>query len=272
MTTLALVAVSVAFAAYVVLRERAIRRLAARLADETERSRRMAEQERVRGELIADVTHQLKTPLTSLLGYATILRKRARTLPEGQREDYFDVLERQGERILYLVNELLQSSRIEAEATRLRRLPVDLAGIMMRLASELGGGQGRDVEVSVPDHDLGLFGDPAAIEHVLTNLLDNALKYSQPGDAVRLEVVESDGEILILVGDEGAGIAPDALPQVFERFQRAPNAPGNGGVGLGLWIVKTLVEAHGGGVRVDSELGKGTTFTVALPRRRAREA
>ena len=106
------------------------------------------------------------------------------------------------------------------------------------------------------------------MEHVVTNLLDNALKYSEPDTVVRAAVFEGDGEIMLTVSDEGHGISADEVPQIFDRFSQASNARGHSSVGLGLYIVHSLVIAQAGRVWVDSEVGKGTTFTVALPVRR----
>jgi signal transduction histidine kinase len=276
------VALSVGFIAYAVERERRFRALTrellhqreraielyARLEQERNASERLEASDRMRADVVASVTHQLKTPLTSLLGYATILRKRADTLPIEQRDEFIGVIEEQGYRILGLIENLLQSTRVEAGLGRLQRIPVDLSGIVRAVAREMGTGRQRTIDVELSPHELGLFGDPAAMEHIVTNLLDNALKYSEPDTVVRASVFEGDGEVLLTVADEGMGIAADELPQVFDRFSQASNARGHSSVGLGLYIVHSLVIAQGGRVWVESELGKGTTFTVALPVRR----
>ena len=276
------VVLSVGFIAYALERERRFRALTrellrqrergielyARLEQERNASERLEASDRMRADVVASVTHQLKTPLTSLLGYATILRKRADTLPLDQRDEFIGVIEEQGYRILGLIENLLQSTRVEAGLGRLQRVPVDLSGIVRTVAREMGTGRQRTIEIDVSPNELGLFGDPAAMEHIVTNLLDNALKYSEPNTVVRASVFEGDGEVLLTVSDEGVGIASDELPQVFDRFRQASNARGHSSVGLGLYIVHSLVIAQGGRVWVDSELGKGTTFTVALPVRR----
>jgi signal transduction histidine kinase len=276
------VALSVGFIAYAIERERRFRYLTrellaqreravelyARLEQERNASERLEASDRMRADVVASVTHQLKTPLTSLLGYATILRKRADTLPPEQRDEFIGVIEEQGYRILGLIENLLQSTRVEAGLGRLQRIPVDLSGIVRAVAREMGTGRQRTIEVDLATHELGLFGDPAAMEHVVTNLLDNALKYSAPDTTIRASVYEGDGEILLAVSDEGQGIAADELAQVFDRFRQASNAHGHASVGLGLYIVHSLVIAQAGRVWVDSEVGKGTTFTVAFPVRR----
>jgi len=276
------VALSVGFIAYALERERKFRRLTRELLEQRERAlqlwasleqernaaERLEASDRARADVVATITHQLKTPLTSLLGYATILRKRAETIPIEQRDEFIKVIEEQGYRILGLIENLLQSTRVEAGLGRLQRVLVDLSGIVRAVAREMGTGRQRTIEVDLSPRELGLFADPAAMEHVVTNLLDNALKYSDADTVVRAAVFEGDGEVLLTVADEGMGIDPDELPYVFDRFRQAPNARGHSSVGLGLYIVQSLVAAQGGRVWVESEQGKGTTFTVALPVRR----
>ena len=238
---------------------------------EKESVERLADLDRLKTEFIATITHELKTPLTSLMGYATILRKRALELNAEQREEFFNIMARQGDRILRLIEELLQSSRIDAGAAKLRREPIDLGAIAKEVETSLTSvAKTHTLAIDVPDHDLGLYGDPTALEHVLTNLLENALKYSEPGTEIRLAVEENDQEIHIKVADRGQGIDPEDLPHIFERFRQA-NGQGRtrNSVGLGLYIVRSLVTAHGGRVWADSTVGTGTTFTIALPRRAA---
>ena len=240
---------------------------------ERESVERLAELDRMKADFVATVTHELKTPLTSLLGYATILRKRAVELPAAQREEFFDIMQRQGERILRLIEELLQASRLEAGAPKLRREPLDLNAIAKEVEAGLSSmSKSHTIRFDVPDRDLGLYGDPTSLEHILTNLLENAIKYSAPGSEIRLAVQEDDTEVLIKVSDHGEGVDPEDLPHIFERFRQA-NGHGRTrtSVGLGLYIVRSLVTAHGGRVWADSTLGEGTTFTIALPRRASGE-
>ena len=236
---------------------------------ERESVSRLADLDRLKTDFVATVTHELKTPLTSLLGYAQILRKRATELNPEQREEFFSIMARQGERILRLIEELLQSSRLEAGAPKLRREPLDIKAIAAELEKELSSmSRSHDLEFNVPDKDLGLYGDATAIEHILTNLLENAIKYSKPDTTIRFSVEELGNEVHIKIADEGQGIEPEDLPFIFERFRQAQgNGKTRNSVGLGLYIVRSLVNAHGGRVWADSKLEQGTTFTVALPRR-----
>ena len=236
---------------------------------ERESVSRLADLDRLKTDFVATITHELKTPLTSLLGYAQILRKRAAELKPEQRDEFFEIMARQGERILRLIEELLQSSRIEAGATKLRREPLDMRAIAGELERDLSSmSHSHAFAFDVPAHDLGLFGDGTAIEHILTNLLENAIKYSSPDSTIRLYVEEQGNEVHIKVADQGQGIEPEDLPFIFERFRQAQGSgKTRNSVGLGLYIVRSLVNAHGGRVWADSKVGQGTTFTVALPRR-----
>lgn len=238
---------------------------------ERESVSRLADLDRLKTDFVATITHELKTPLTSLLGYAQILRKRATELKAEQREEFFTIMARQGERILRLIEELLQSSRIEAGAAKLRREPLDLKAIAAEVEEGLTSmSRTHDLVFEVPDEDFGLYGDATAVEHVLTNLVENAIKYSEPDTTIRLKVEPQDSEIHIKVADQGQGIEPEDLPFIFERFRQAHgNGRTRNSVGLGLYIVRSLVTAHGGRVWADSKLGQGTTFTIALPRRSA---
>ncbi len=235
---------------------------------------RLADLDRLKTDFVATITHELKTPLTSLLGYAQILRKRATELKPEQREEFFQIMTRQGDRILRLIEELLQASRLEAGAARLRREPLDLHAIAKGVVDDLASmARSHELAFDVPPEDLGLFGDATALEHVLSNLLENAIKYSGPDTTIRLSVEEQGNEVFIKVADQGQGIEPEDLPFIFERFRQAH---GTGrtrtSVGLGLYIVRSLVTAHGGRVWADSKLGVGTTFVVALPRRNEQTA
>jgi len=259
---------SIAFTVYAVDREREFRRVTRALLTERERREKLSEQEQARADLVARVTHELKTPLTSLLGYASIMRKRDATLSSEQRLEFLGTMDRQGQRIMRLIEEMLQSQRVEAGGLRPQRVALDVAGIARRVVAEMRVGHDRLIEADLPTEDLGLYGDPAGLEHVITNLVDNALKYSPEESVVRVAVFDGDGEVLVTVADEGVGISPEDMPHIFDRFRQASGARGRASVGLGLFIVRSLVEEQGGRVWADSEVGKGTTVTVALPRRR----
>jgi two-component system, OmpR family, sensor histidine kinase KdpD len=127
---------------------------------------------------------------------------------------------------------------------------------------------GRPVEVTIPQELPIVYGDRSAVEHVLANLLDNAVKYSEEGTAIDVTVEPVEDEVHISVSDRGPGIPGEMLSDVFDRYRRADGAPSSGGVGLGLFIVRSLIQGHGGRVWADNRPGGGATVTFALPLRR----
>lgn len=239
------------------------------LQQERSVAERLIQIDRDKSDFVAAVTHELKTPLTSLLGYASILRKRVDALPKERRDQFFEIIQRQGERILRLIGELLESSRMESGLAKLRREPIDLHRLVEAVVAGMKPAAKRHtIEVALPETDPGLWGDPSALEHILTNLLDNALKYSPKRTTVRIWTEVSPNELRINVSNEGAGIPPEELPFIFERFRRGDDQEvKRNGVGLGLFIVRSLVEAQGGSVSCTSAPGSGSTFTVTFPRR-----
>lgn len=222
-------------------------------------------------EAISAATHELKTPLASLLGYARLLRKQWDTLDPDRRASFFDVIEQQGGRMLRLLEGLLEAARVDSGGGAIRRRHLDVAAIVASACATASGlARHHVIEASVPDGDLGLYGDPGAVEQVLINLLENAVKYSPAGTRVHLAVAEAESFVCFSVADEGPGIADADLPYVFERFRRGSDAAGTEGVGLGLHIVRSLVEAHNGTIDADSRADGGAVFTVRLPRRSPR--
>ena len=235
---------------------------------------RLAEVDRAKSDFVAAVSHELKTPLTSLLGYASILDKRLDALSQDRRREFFGIIQRQGERILKLIGDLLESSRMESGLAKVRREHVDIRALVTDVVAEMTPvAKEHVIDLSLPKRDPGLWADPAALEHVLTNLLDNAIKYSPKGTTVRIAVETKGLEIRLSVADRGRGISAEELPFIFERFRQGDEVDRtHHSVGLGLFIVRSLVEAQGGTVSCVSERGKGSTFTVAFPRRAADRA
>ncbi|MGH2830413.1 MAG: sensor histidine kinase [Actinomycetota bacterium] len=215
---------------------------------------------------VATIAHELRTPLTSLMGYARMMRHNWEAIDAGRRADMFDVIEEQGRRILRLVEHLLEAARVGAGMSELRREPLDVHAIVAAAVRTVEGLDSHHIRVDVPAGDLDVFGDAMAIEHVLTNLLENAMKYSPEGSTVFVVAGDAGAEVRVSVRDQGSGIATKEIPHVFDRFRRADDS-GAQGVGLGLYIVRGLVAAHGGRVWLQSPAGVGTTVTFSLPRR-----
>lgn len=231
--------------------------------------KRLEEVDRMKTEFVATVSHELRTPLTAIIGSAKTMRRRWQTLGEAQRAELIEMVEQQGGRLLRMVEEILSASKIEFGSPTLRREEVELVAIARRVVSGYEAvGVPNPIELDAPERTIA-YGDGTALEQILVNLVDNAIKYSDPGSPVKVTVAEEPGAVLIRVSDRGKGIPSSAIPTIFERFRQVDQSTTRqaGGVGLGLYIVKGLVEAGGGKIEVASEEGKGSTFTVALPKR-----
>jgi two-component system, OmpR family, phosphate regulon sensor histidine kinase PhoR len=225
--------------------------------------------EAVRRDFVANVSHELKTPLTSISGYAETL---VSDKPDAATtERFLGVILGNARRMQRLVDSLLDLSRIESGSWRPRveSVPVTATAreVWATLAARAAANQvGFEVDAE-PAGPAAIDADPDALRQVLTNLFDNALRYTPPGGRVTCRVRRADGGVALSVMDTGAGIPREHLSRIFERFYRADpsRSRDEGGTGLGLSIVKHLAEAHGGRVSAESELGLGTTVTVFLP-------
>jgi two-component system, OmpR family, phosphate regulon sensor histidine kinase PhoR len=226
--------------------------------------------ETVRRDFVANVSHELKTPLTSISGYAeTLLADN----PDSETTHRFLVtILNNARRMQRLVDDLLDLARIESGHWQPEVEPVDVAAAAREVWNELAQrSTERCVEFSIdikPGAET-VDGDDGALRQVLTNLLDNALRYTAPGGQITCQSRTQGRGVAVSVSDDGSGIGREHLPRIFERFYRADpsRSRGEGGTGLGLAIVKHLVEAQGGRVSADSELGAGTTITCWFPRR-----
>lgn len=227
--------------------------------------------EQMRTEFVSNVTHELRTPLTSIRGFAETLLDGALEDPDASRH-FVGIIKQEGEHLGALIEDLLDLSRIESG--RLRLVPQELA-VAPWLSEALAGlrekasGQGVSLEWEAPE-ELLLWADPGRLAQVFINLVDNALKYTAAGGSVRITAAEAGEGVRFQVADTGCGMPKSDLPRIFERFYRVDKARTRktGGTGLGLSIVKHIVESHGGAIRVESELGVGTTFTFTLPKQK----
>ena len=219
--------------------------------------------ERLQRDFLAMVTHELRSPLASLKGFAQLLRRR-RTYDEHAVE----VILTQATRLERLIGDLLDVSRIEAGQLELRRAPVNLVEVVHAAAARAQAlTRMHAVRVEAPERPLVGRWDRGRLEQVLDNLLSNAIKYSPDGGKIVIAVEDRGGDVRVSVSDQGMGLAPDQLGRLFQRFFRTAQARASGaqGLGLGLYISKSLVEAHGGRIWAVSEPGRGSTFTFALP-------
>jgi signal transduction histidine kinase len=219
--------------------------------------------EAVRRDFVANVSHELKTPLTSIAGYAE-------TLAAESESPFAKTILSNAQRMQRLVDELLDLSRIESGGWRPERRVVELepaareawAPFAQRATAGLVG---FDVAVAADAHAVPA--DPVALRQVLTNLFDNALRHTPPGGRIRVRADLVQDSVRLSIEDTGSGIPSEHLPRVFERFYRVDpgRAREQGGTGLGLAIVKHLVEAHGGHVQAESTLGRGTAIRLTFP-------
>ena len=231
--------------------------------------------EGVRRDFVANVSHELKTPLTSIRGYAETLLG-DQLSPELQRQ-FLEVIQRNAARLQRIVDELLDLSMIESGGWKPQVGEVMAAALINDVWGTLGETAiRRGITFTCPASELRVMADPGALRQVIGNLLDNAIRYSPDGGSIRVSIAPATAagpggagveRVAIEVIDNGTGIPSDALPRIFERFYRVDPARSRaaGGTGLGLAIVKHMVEGMGGEVTARSELGKGTTIRFTLP-------
>ncbi|HVY29459.1 MAG TPA: ATP-binding protein [Polyangiaceae bacterium] len=226
--------------------------------------------ESMRRDFVANVSHELRTPVTSIRSAAETLIDGAATDPQASLA-FINIIDRNAQRLHQLVEDLLDLSRIESRGFRLTIEPIELRPIFSQVMGLFRERAGKK-NVLLEERSLGeipkVRADRRALEHVLTNLIDNAVKYCPSGAHVWLGVQVSSEAVTVSVSDDGPGIDERHLPRVFERFYRvdAGRSREVGGTGLGLSIVKHLVEAMGGTVSVESKLNQGTTFSFSLKR------
>lgn len=214
--------------------------------------------------IISTVSHELRSPLTSVKGYTSLMLSRWDRLKDDQKRSMLEQVHHDADRVTRLVTELLDISRLETGRLVLRRQMVDLPALASSVVEKVAMGiDDLDCTVSFDDGFPRVYADPDKVEQVLTNLVENAAKYGSPVD---MSVSgQADGSLVsISVQDTGEGIPADDLPRVFTKFFRRDHGRPNG-TGLGLWISRGLVEAHGGELTASSDLGRGSTFRFTLP-------
>jgi two-component system phosphate regulon sensor histidine kinase PhoR len=224
--------------------------------------------ERVRAEFVANVSHELRTPLTAMKGYLETLLDGALDEPAHARR-FLDTAHRHADRLGRLVDDLLQLSDVESGRAILRPEPVELREVAATVAAMFEGEAARKALVVANDVPARSFAvaDRDRLIQILVNLVDNAVKYTPEGGRVTITAARAGDAVELTVADTGIGIPSTDLPRISERFYRVDKARSRelGGTGLGLAIVKHLVQSHGGALRIQSELGKGTTVRVTLP-------
>jgi two-component system phosphate regulon sensor histidine kinase PhoR len=223
--------------------------------------------EKTRRDFVANVSHELRTPLTSIQGYAETLLESAPA--ESPDREFLEIIRKNAVRMATLSEDLLTLARVESGEAAFRLRPVTPAEMLDEVAKsfrEMARSQRVELVVEVPT-ERAVDADTDAVHQVLGNLIDNALKYASSGGKIVLGARDSDGGVEFYVQDFGPGIASEHLPRLFERFYRVDKARSreSGGTGLGLAIAKHIVRAHGGSIRAESTLGRGSTFLFTLP-------
>jgi two-component system, OmpR family, sensor kinase len=253
------------------------------LAEENQRAREMEERvvdqlrllDRAKDEFVSTVSHELRTPLTSIAGYIELFEDGFVEDLTPQQRGMLAVVRRNVDRLRSLIEDLLTLSRVEADAFRTSFDVVDLGAVtcdVSRDIAEIAQRAGVVVSGTRPEHPVLVRGDAGQLGRAVLNLLTNAVKFSPPGSQVELELVERDGVAEVSVADHGIGIPAEELATLGTRFFRASNAVGAEitGTGLGLRIVQTIADNHGGGLRLDSVEGEGTTARLVVPLARDR--
>lgn len=230
-------------------------------------TRRELELAQLRSDFVASVSHELKTPLTSVQMLAETLRLRELGRPE--RHEYLDLILSESNRLGRLLRNVLDFAQVEKGTRVYQPQPVQLGAVLEAVSHVLQQPlQEKHLALEVSgEAALELNADPDALEQAVLNLLYNAIKYSHPGGRIAVQTRREEREAVIEVVDQGVGIHPREHRRIFERFYRAPEAHNRRipGTGLGLALVKHIVEGHGGRVAVESAPGKGSTFAIRLP-------
>jgi signal transduction histidine kinase len=227
--------------------------------------RRHREIEQLKNEIVAAISHELKTPIATIKAFASTLRENPAAVGAA-RDEYLAVIGEQADRLTRAVDDLLLASRVDADQLLNERVAVALEDSVGAALASLS--LDRDVHpIVLRSEGVTLSGDRELLREIFRHLIDNAVKYSPRGSAIEI-AGRTEGDVTVVdVADRGVGIPEEHVPYIFDRFYRVENplTAQSSGAGLGLYIVAALVRAHGGSISVDSDDGKGSTFTLRLP-------
>ena len=228
----------------------------------------LKELDRLRSGLLANVSHELRTPLTSIKGFATTLLRSDVSWSEEEQRDFLQSIDQETERLIRLISDLLDMSRIEAGGLKLEKRNYQISEILDSVSTRLASlAEHHQLQVIVPSRLPSVFVDQMRIGQVLTNLVENATKYSGEGSEITIEAHLTGDQINVSVADQGQGIASELLDRVFDRFYQAESIVTGlkSGTGLGLSICRGIIESHSGKIWVESKLGEGSKFSFSLP-------
>jgi PAS domain S-box-containing protein len=246
--------------------EELLQRQARDLEDANEKLREL---DRMKSNFLSNVSHELRTPLASIKGFVeTIVRER--DMDEETRQEFLEIVMLDSERLNLLINRLLNLSRLEIGKIKLKKENIDLLAVIRDVIASFGT-QARlkklTLIVELPQNLPLIYADPQYIKEVLVQLVDNSIKYTESEGCITVSVWNKDSDVVISVTDTGIGIPENELPHIFDMFYKVERpAEQVGGIGLGMALVKYIVEAHGGRIRLESKVGKGTKFSFNLPR------
>jgi len=229
----------------------------------------LKEVDRMRSGLLANVSHELRTPLASIKGFASTLLQPDVEWSEEEQREFLQAIHQESDRLTRIINDLLDMSRIDAGALKFLEMDnYQISEILDSINGRLVGlTEHHQLQVIVPESPLWVFADEMRIGQVLANLVDNATKFSKNGSLIIIEAGLSDDQVIISVTDKGEGIPSKLLDRVFDRFYQAESivTGRKSGTGLGLSICQGIIEAHGGKIWVESQVGKGSKFSFSLP-------
>ncbi|MFO7962542.1 MAG: HAMP domain-containing sensor histidine kinase [Desulfobacterales bacterium] len=235
------------------------------IATEREKVRRSEE---AKGRFIADISHQIKTPMTSLAMSVGMLYSRGEEIGIERRDKLFSTAYEDCTRLTSLINELVDISRLETMSRPRPKETLDIAVVVYESLAPLikqAQGQGISIDIDMPENPPKVTIDSFRFPWVLTNLVGNALRYTDPGGHIGLKIYIQDDRLFFQCSDTGSGIDPVYLPYIFDRFTQFSERGKSGTIGLGLAIVKDIIEMHGGDIKVQSRKGEGTVFTFWIP-------
>ncbi len=229
----------------------------------------LREADRLKTELLANVSHDLRTPLTSIKGYSTTILRHYEKLSDQEKREFLKEIDLASDRLTELIENLLQLSKLEAGGFRMNKEPVSIDSLIANSVDDIQQkAEGYRFSIKAPRSLPLVEVDPRRIRQVIDNLLTNAVKYSPEGTEISVVCLSDDQNLTVQVIDQGVGIAANEIEKIFERFYQAASGTSShkaGGVGLGLAICKGIIEAHKGRIWAQSEIGKGSAFTFTLP-------
>ena len=229
---------------------------------------RFREAEELKSTFISIISHELKTPVALIKGYASTLRREDAVWDPPTVADGLAVIEEEADRLAGLIEDLLDASRLQAGGLQLHMGEVQLATLASRLVDRFSKQEPQHAfRIDFPPGFPPVTGDEERLTQVISNLLSNAVKYSSPGTAISIRGSVDPAQVIVTVSDQGPGISQEDLPHVFDRFYRAVDAARRTkGAGLGLFLARAVVEAHNGRIWADSQAGEGTSISFGIPR------